>query len=61
MHGVLHMGLVVEGPKAKYFGEGRPFGRAGFDEWVADYDLRGSPLRLLLPQGVTRCVIRGID
>ncbi|MBE3048722.1 hypothetical protein IMZ48_40730 [Candidatus Bathyarchaeota archaeon] len=40
--GIPHMTLAAEGLKAKYFGEGRPFGRAEFDKWFADYDVRAT-------------------
>ena len=40
--GIPHMTLVTEGLRAKYFGEGSPFGRAEFDKWFADYDVRAT-------------------
>lgn len=53
--GISHTTLVVEGLKPKYFGEGQPFGRAEFDKWFADYDVRepNPPGCLLLMTGVT--------
>lgn len=33
------MTIIIEGLRAKYFDEGKPFGRAEFDKWFADYDV----------------------
>jgi hypothetical protein len=33
-----HMGIFEEALNAKYFGVGKPYGKAEFDKWFADYD-----------------------
>lgn len=35
-----HMGILEEALNAKYFGVGKPYGKAEFDKWFADYDVR---------------------
>jgi len=42
------MSLAIEAYKAKYFGDGAPFGRPDFDKWFADYDV-GSLFLFILP------------
>jgi len=37
-NGVAHMEIFEEALNAKYFGIGKPYGRAEFDKWFADYD-----------------------
>ncbi|KAI3401971.1 hypothetical protein diail_3945 [Diaporthe ilicicola] len=34
----MHMGILEEALNAKYFGVGKPYGKAEFDKWFADYD-----------------------
>lgn len=34
-----HMGIFEEALNAKYFGVGKPYGKAEFDKWFADYDV----------------------
>ncbi|EXL39543.1 hypothetical protein FOCG_17855 [Fusarium oxysporum f. sp. radicis-lycopersici 26381] len=36
--GVSHLEIFTEALNAKYFGVGKPYGRAEFDKWLADYD-----------------------
>lgn len=36
--GVPHLEMFTEALNAKYFGKGKPYGRAEFDKWLADYD-----------------------
>ncbi|KAK2596423.1 hypothetical protein N8I77_013314 [Diaporthe amygdali] len=36
--GVSHLEMFEEALNAKYFGVGKPYGRAEFDKWLADYD-----------------------
>ncbi|KAF3760469.1 hypothetical protein M406DRAFT_295808 [Cryphonectria parasitica EP155] len=33
-----HMAIFEEALRCKYFGAGKPYGRAEFDKWFADYD-----------------------
>lgn len=35
---VPHLEMIEEALNAKYFGVGKPYGRAEFDKWLADYD-----------------------
>lgn len=35
-----HMGIFEEALNAKYFGVGKPYGKAEFDKWFAEYDVR---------------------
>jgi hypothetical protein len=37
--GTSHMSVLEEAVKAKYFGIGKPYGKAEFDKWFADYDV----------------------
>jgi hypothetical protein len=41
--GVSHMSILEEAINAKYFGKGKPYGKAEFDKWFADYDVFLSP------------------
>lgn len=34
-----HMGIFEEALNAKYYGVGKPYGKAEFDKWFADYDV----------------------
>lgn len=34
-----HMGIFEEALNAKYFGVGKPYGKAEFDKWFAEYDV----------------------
>lgn len=38
--GVHHMEVFEEALKAKYLGIGKPYGKAEFDKWFAEYDVR---------------------
>ena len=42
-NGVAHMEIFEEALNAKYFGIGKPYGRAEFDKWFADYDVSSCP------------------
>ncbi|KAH8646350.1 hypothetical protein BX600DRAFT_556016 [Xylariales sp. PMI_506] len=37
--GPSHMDVLTEALKAKYRGEGKPYGKAEFDKWFGDYDV----------------------
>ncbi|KAI1846611.1 hypothetical protein JX265_009085 [Neoarthrinium moseri] len=37
--GVTHMKILEEGLNAKYHGIGKPYGKAEFEKWFADYDV----------------------
>ena len=51
------MTIAIEGLKAKYFGEGKLFGRAEFDKWFADYDVQDSCLQSIFPQGSSQLTV----
>ncbi|KAJ2978771.1 hypothetical protein NQ176_g3631 [Zarea fungicola] len=36
--GVTHMSLFQEALRNKYYGEGKPYNKADFDKWLANYD-----------------------
>lgn len=38
--GVTHMSILEEALNAKYFGVGKPYGKAEYDKWFAEYDVR---------------------
>jgi hypothetical protein len=52
-NGVSHLEVFEEALNAKYFGVGKPYGKAEFDKWFADYDVRTAPdpnrLQLMRP------------
>ncbi|KAL7931880.1 hypothetical protein V8C35DRAFT_104578 [Trichoderma chlorosporum] len=37
-HGVTHLRLFEEALRCKYLGAGKPYGKAEFDKWLANYD-----------------------
>lgn len=37
--GVTHMSLFQEALRNKYYGEGKPYNKADFDKWLANYDV----------------------
>ncbi|OAQ97018.1 hypothetical protein LLEC1_03895 [Akanthomyces lecanii] len=39
MNGVTHMSLLNESLRNKYLGEGKPYDKADFDKWLANYDV----------------------
>ena len=39
-NGVPHMAIAEEAVGAKYLGQGKPYGKAEFDKWFWDYDVR---------------------
>lgn len=39
MHGVPHMRIFEEALRCKYLGGGKPYGKAEFDKWLANYDV----------------------
>lgn len=41
---ITHMGIFEEALNAKYFGVGKPYGKAEFDKWFANYDVGLSSL-----------------
>jgi hypothetical protein len=38
-HGVPHLQLFDEAMRCKYSGAGKPYGKAEFDKWLANYDV----------------------
>lgn len=54
-HGTSHLEIFEEALKAKHFGIGKPYGKAEFDKWFAEYDVCSVPhlLLLFLLQSVT--------
>lgn len=45
--GITHMNLFEEALRCKYLGAGKPYGKAEFDKWLANYDVCN--LEALLP------------
>lgn len=40
--GITHMSILEEALNAKYFGVGKPYGKAEYDKWFAEYDVRAA-------------------
>ena len=38
-NGIPHVEIATEALNAKYFGQGKPFGREEFDKWFQDFDV----------------------
>jgi len=38
-NGVPHIKMMTEALRAKYFNQGKPYGREEFDKWMGDYDV----------------------
>jgi hypothetical protein len=43
-NGATHMDLFDEALRCKYLGAGKPYGKADFDKWLANYDVRVNPI-----------------
>lgn len=41
--GVTHLQLFEESLRCKYLGAGKPYGKAEFDKWLANYDVSLAP------------------
>lgn len=39
-NGATHMDLFDEAIRCKYLGKGKPYGKAEFDKWLGNYDVR---------------------
>ncbi|KAK6208372.1 hypothetical protein LQW54_006852 [Pestalotiopsis sp. IQ-011] len=46
--GITHMSILEEALNAKYFGVGKPYGKAEYDKWFAEYDTLIEIVPLLL-------------
>lgn len=45
-NGATHLDLFDEAIGCKYLGKGKPYGKAEFDKWLANYDVRHFPAPL---------------
>lgn len=43
MRGVTHLDLCREAMRNKFLGEGKPYDKADFDKWFANYDVSPYP------------------
>lgn len=41
--GITHLQLFEESLRCKYLGAGKPYGKAEFDKWLANYDVSLAP------------------
>lgn len=39
-NGATHLEIFAEAIECKYFGKGKPYGKAEFDKWLANHDVR---------------------